>query len=192
MGLAMALCGCTSMPRIVILNDPLTAQEHQRLGMIYESQGKWTAAAAEYSAAIEKDPASAASLAGLGNVYVRQEKFREAEKAYLRALKYEPGHPMANNNLASIYILRGEGLDDADRLIQRALESDPGHRAFYLDTRANLLLKKGQIEPALQASREAEAAPGSDHPAFREAHAETLRLLEEARAAAAAPAGVRP
>ena len=41
------LSGC-SLPRIIILNDPLSAEEHNNLGRIYESQEKYDLAAQQY------------------------------------------------------------------------------------------------------------------------------------------------
>lgn len=43
-----------SVPTIVILEDPLTSQEHVNLGYIYEKQGKLELAEKEYKKAIKK------------------------------------------------------------------------------------------------------------------------------------------
>ncbi|HYA03901.1 MAG TPA: hypothetical protein VEI04_12385, partial [Syntrophobacteria bacterium] len=44
------LCGC-SLPHIVVLGDPLSPEEHLKLGMAYESKAEYDLAAAEYKAA---------------------------------------------------------------------------------------------------------------------------------------------
>ncbi|MGE5808366.1 MAG: hypothetical protein ACM32I_04495, partial [Nitrospirota bacterium] len=46
------LSGC-SLPRIIILNDPLSPEEHNNLGSIYESQGKFDLAAQQYREALK-------------------------------------------------------------------------------------------------------------------------------------------
>ena len=51
----LSLMGC-SLPRIIILKDPLTAEEHLNLGVAYEKQGEFEPAIKEYKAAAKKLP----------------------------------------------------------------------------------------------------------------------------------------
>ncbi|MFZ8787688.1 tetratricopeptide repeat protein, partial [Thermocrinis sp.] len=53
--LIIMLCGGCAVPKIVILKDPLTAEEHINLGYLYEKQGKLDLAEEEYKKAIRKD-----------------------------------------------------------------------------------------------------------------------------------------
>jgi len=57
---------------------------------------------------------------------------------------------------------------------------DKAHRAFYLDTRALLLLNLGQLAEARAVSLEAESAEGSDEPAFTEQHRVTKSKIDSA------------
>ena len=53
---ASALVSCTRTPRLVRFHDPLSPEEHARLGAIYEREGKLERAAHEYVSALGKDP----------------------------------------------------------------------------------------------------------------------------------------
>jgi len=183
MGLLFTVWGCGSMPRIVVLHDPLTPQEHAQLGVSYESQKDWASAEKQYQAALDQDPDFLPALANLGNVYAQQEQYASAEKMYRRALQHDSNNPMANNNLAWIYIVQGIHLDEAGKRIDRALAMDPDHRAFYEDTRALLFLSLGQPVQAQAASFRAETASGSDLPGFAQQHNVTRSKIEAAMAA---------
>jgi len=180
MALFISIVGCGSIPRIVFLHDPLTPQEHVKLGLSYESQHDWKAAEKEYLAALDLDPKFQPALAILGNVYAEQEQYEAAEKVYRRLLDLNPNHAMANNNLAWIYIVQGIRLSEASERIERALSADSEHRAFYLDTQALLELKLGHLEEARTASLQAESARGSDNPNFVDQHRATRSKIESA------------
>jgi tetratricopeptide (TPR) repeat protein len=179
-GILISVSGCASIPRIVFLHDPLTPQEHFQLAVSYEIQNDWNAAIREYQASLDLNPKFEPALAGLGNVYAQQKQYASAEKVYLRLLELDSDHAMANNNLAWIYIAQGIHLSEASDRIERALSVDAAHRAFYLDTRALLLLNLGKLPEARAVSLEAESAEGSDDPAFTEQHKITRSKIDNA------------
>ncbi|HYR02794.1 MAG TPA: tetratricopeptide repeat protein, partial [Syntrophobacteria bacterium] len=90
------LSGC-SLPRITVLEDPLSPEEHLKLGMAYESKKEYDLAAAEYTTASRSLPAA---YLFLGNVLFLQSKYAEAEQRYRQAIKELPGDPRPYNNLA--------------------------------------------------------------------------------------------
>ncbi|MFQ5950231.1 MAG: hypothetical protein ACE5J1_06050, partial [Nitrospiria bacterium] len=49
--LLFGLVGCGAVPKIIILEDPLTHEEHLQLGLSYEAKGEWDLALSEYKAA---------------------------------------------------------------------------------------------------------------------------------------------
>ena len=61
-----------SVPTIVILEDPLTSQEHVNLGYIYEKQGKLELAEKEYKKAIKKDKKNWIAYYNLGNIHAKR------------------------------------------------------------------------------------------------------------------------
>jgi tetratricopeptide (TPR) repeat protein len=146
--------GC-SIPRIVILNDPLVAEEHRKLGRIYESQGKFELAAEQYEIAIKQDPKAVSSLLLLGDLSYRTKKYPEAESAYRKAVKLQPGNGDIYNNLCWIHMEQNRDLEEAEGLVEKALEATPEHRAYYLDTRGVVFLRQGRTAEAIAALTEA-------------------------------------
>ncbi|MEN6466234.1 MAG: hypothetical protein ABFD62_13750, partial [Syntrophaceae bacterium] len=49
----LCICSCT-MPRIIVLKDPLTPEEHLDLGYAYEQKKEYEMAIKEYEAAAKK------------------------------------------------------------------------------------------------------------------------------------------
>lgn len=180
------LGGCGSLPRVVVLNDPLSAEEHIRLGYAYEQSGDLEGARREYLAALENDPRHPGALFNLGNIYAEEGRYKKSEGAYRRLLRMDPWHPGANNNLASIYIHQGKKLTAAESMIEKAMAADPGRLAYYLDSQAQLLLRRDRPMEAQLKLREAETAPGSGESAFKKQHSRTRRQVNDAVASALA------
>ena len=148
------LCGC-SFPRIIILNDPLSAEEHDKLGRIYESQGKFDLAAQQYEAAIKQDPKSVSSYLLLGDLSYRTKNYPEAESAYRKAIKLQPDNGDIYNNLSWVYLEQNTEIEKAEALVKKALTVSPAHRAYYLDTLGVVLLRQGRAAESIIALKEA-------------------------------------
>jgi tetratricopeptide (TPR) repeat protein len=126
----LLLSGC-SLPRIIILKDPLTPEEHLNLGVAYEKQGELEAAVKEYELAAKKLPLG---YLYLGNVYFQKKELGKAEEYYKKAIKQDPGNADAYNNLAWLYYTQKENLDQAENLALQALELNPAKESIYRDT----------------------------------------------------------
>ena len=175
--------GC-SLPRIIILHDPLSAEEHDRLGRIYESQGKQDLALQQYQAALKKDPGHVPSLLLLGDLsYVRGD-WNGAEAAYRKAIKLTPENGDIYNNLAWVRLKQEGDLKEAEALIAKALTLTPDHRSYYLDTLGVILLKQARPWEAVAALKESADSLSKDKP---ELLAETYTHLAEAYRAAGDP-----
>lgn len=124
------LSGC-SFPRIVVLEDPLTAEEHLNLGVVYEQKGEFGSAAKEYKMAAKKLPVA---YLYLGNAHLKKNEFDEAEQYYRRAMKKDARNADAYNNLAWLYYMQGKNLNDAESLALKALELNPSKSSIYKDT----------------------------------------------------------
>jgi tetratricopeptide (TPR) repeat protein len=134
--LLFALCSllvvsACSFPRIIILKDPLTPEEHLNLGVTYEQQGEFDNAIKEYNLAAKKLPRA---FLYLGNAYLQKKEWKEAESFYRKAIREEPENADAYNNLAWLYYMKKENLDQAEKLVQRALELNPAKGDIYRDT----------------------------------------------------------
>ncbi len=118
-------------PRIIVLDDPLSPEEHLNLGVTYEKQGDFDNALKEYKTASKK-----LSLAYLymGNVYFQKRVYDEAEVNYKKAIKKTPENADAYNNLAWLYFTKKEKLDEAEKLVLKAIELNPAKKEIYEDT----------------------------------------------------------
>lgn len=128
--LAISLCGC-SFPKIILLEDPLSPEEHLNLGVAYEKNGEFDNALNEYKYAFKKIP-----LAYLytGNVYYQKKEYEKAEFYYKEAMKRDPYNADAYNNLAWLYFIKKENLDKAEELALKAIELNPSKKEVYMDT----------------------------------------------------------
>ncbi len=134
--LLLALCsllifsGC-SLPRLIILKDPLTPEEHVNLGVAYEKQGDFDNAIKEYRSAAKKSPPA---YLYLGNAYFQKKDWKRAEEHYQKGIQKEPDNADLYNNLAWLYYTRKENLDQAEKLAQKAIGLNPAKEEIYRDT----------------------------------------------------------
>lgn len=127
---AFAFIACAA-PRVVILKDPLSAQEHVDLGLSYEVQGRLDLAEREYEQAITKERTWAIPYFNLGNIAYRGKDLSAAERYYARALELDRTNPDIMNNLALVLHELGDDAQAA-MLMEQALEIRC--RDEYLDT----------------------------------------------------------
>jgi tetratricopeptide (TPR) repeat protein len=125
---AMSLSACA---HIIVLEDPLTPEEHIRLGVAYEDKGELDAAVEHYEIAAKELPVAHLYL---GNVYFLKKEPEKAEKHYLEALEKDPGNADAMNNLAWLYYTERKNLDTAAQLAKDALALEPSKSEIYMDT----------------------------------------------------------
>lgn len=122
--------GC-ALPKIILLEDPLTPEEHVNLGVAYEKKGELDLAIKEYKKAAERLPEA---FLYLGNAYYHKNELDEAERYYKKAIKEEPNNADTYNNLAWLYFTQRKNLKEAESLVLRAIELNPPDTHIYLDT----------------------------------------------------------
>lgn len=127
---SLLVCSC-SVPRIVVMKDPLDATEHNDLGLIYEQKGMLDLAQKEYARAAEKDGSWALPLFNLGNISYQQGDLPAAEGYYRRALALDDTNADVMNNLANVLHDLGRDIE-AIKIITKALSEERSPE--YLDT----------------------------------------------------------
>ncbi|OGP32995.1 MAG: hypothetical protein A2X88_06180 [Deltaproteobacteria bacterium GWC2_65_14] len=174
---ALIFTGCGRVPRIIVLSDPLSAEEHLDLGVVYERKGELDLAAREYERALRKDKKLVQARINLGNVRMERKEYREAGEEYRKALSLHPGHPGASNNLAWAAILSGTGLEDAAARMEAVLAAEEHRTPPLLDTMGVLRMKLHR--------------PGAEE-VFAEAERRCLAIRGNAGSGGETPAAGRP
>jgi tetratricopeptide (TPR) repeat protein len=157
--------GC-ALPKIIILNDPLSAEEHAELGRIYESQGKEDLALLQYRAAVRRNPRQVQAWLLLGDLAYRRGDYGEAETAYKKALNLQPESGDTGNNLAWTYLMQNKRTSKAEKLVREAMTFTPEHKPYYLDTLGVVLLRLGKVQESIAALKESVATLPEDRSGF--------------------------
>lgn len=136
-GVLFWAAGC-SVPQIIILEDPLTPQEHLQLGLSYENRRQLELARKQYGKAADHGIPEAFLF--MGNVAYQEKKYQEAETHYLEAIRKMPEDPRAYNNLAWVYYRQNRNPEKAEKLARTALKlASPDDLSDYQDTLEKIL-----------------------------------------------------
>jgi tetratricopeptide (TPR) repeat protein len=149
---SLLLGGC-SLPRIIVLNDPLNAAQHNDLGVAYQQRGEFDLALREYDRAAELASDWPQPLINRGNALAAQQLWQQAAADYRKALKRDPQQAEAMNNLAWV-LLQGGEQEAALDWVEQALELDPTQPA-YLDTLAEIQILRKAFPEARKAIEQA-------------------------------------
>jgi len=119
-----------AIPKIIVLHDPLSPEEHINLGLTYEKKGETEGAVEQYRKASKDLPIA---YLYLGNIYYVKGEYSAAEGYYRKGIEKKPDLADAYNNLAWMFYQSGTNLKEAAALSQKALELDPSNDT-YKDT----------------------------------------------------------
>lgn len=123
------MSGC-SFPKIIVLKDPLTPEEHISLGMAYEQKKEYDLAVKEYEAAAKKLKTARLYLANARFLNHQPDK---AEALYREVLRDDPNCADAYNNLAWVLYTQKRNLPEARALALKATTLNPQNEQ-YRDT----------------------------------------------------------
>ncbi len=143
---------CGPIPRIIVLHDPLTLDEHITIGLSYEQKGEYDNAVMEYMKAGKMTNTDFRPFYYAGNTYYKKKDYKPAEKYYNKALKIAPESGDIHNNLAWVYIDTGK-YEDAVREAEKALSTKKS--PYYLNTLAHVYHRMGRYKEAKDVLEEA-------------------------------------
>lgn len=133
----VALAGCS---HLVVLHDPLSASEHNDLGVAYEARGELDLAADQYRRSLRLDPHQSRVRVNLGNVQAARGRWGPAEQCYRRALADSATDADAMNNLAIALMKQrrrpAESLALAERAVAIGGARDSVYRATLAEVKA--------------------------------------------------------
>lgn len=131
---------------------PNQAIVHYLNGAGYSNKKQYTEAIKSYNRAIELQSEENVLLladmyASVGDAFNSLKEYKHSDSSYEKALKLNHDNASALNNYSYYLSLRGERLDDAERMSKRSLELRPSESTF-MDTYAWVLFKKGDYTKA--------------------------------------------
>lgn len=97
----------TSCGPVLIVKDPLNAEESFQLGYIYHLESNHKSAIYHYKRSIKKNPKNWQAYYNLGTLYATLGDFESAKKALNRALELNDS-PSIRNNLAYTHFMLGD------------------------------------------------------------------------------------
>ena len=136
LGAALLMWASAGCSHLVVLHDPLTAPEHNDLGVIHEVRREPKLAAQEYRRALRLAPHWSAPRVNLGNIAAADRRWGTAAKHYRRALGDSATDCDAMNNLAMALLRKRRALAEARTLAERAVACGGGNDSLYRATLA--------------------------------------------------------
>ncbi|BAM03510.1 tetratricopeptide repeat protein [Phycisphaera mikurensis] len=128
-------------------------------------------------AARDASPVVAAVVAyALADAYDRDGRPEEAEATLLEALEASPNDAQLNNAIGYRWAYRGVRLEEAERLIGRAVAAESDNPA-YLDSLGWVLYQQGRFEEAMHWLDESREKPGGQNPVILLHAGDTLHRL---------------
>jgi Flp pilus assembly protein TadD len=128
---AVLLLSSCALPKIVVLEDRLTAEQHNDLGYVYEQKGIFDLAEKEYLLAVKKREDWHVPYFNLGNLMFKMGDYKKSENFFRTALNYNPNNSDVMNNLANALLMQ-ERHREARQMIEHALRIE--NKQEYLDT----------------------------------------------------------
>jgi len=117
------------------------------LAQFYFYRKKPTEAIKVYEKILESNPRHVGALFWVGYLYDEAGRHIEAIEAWERGLEIDDSYAPILNSLGYVYALKGENLNQAKKMIEKALEKEPENGA-YLDSLGWVYFKKGDLDKA--------------------------------------------
>jgi Tfp pilus assembly protein PilF len=86
-----------SLPKIIVYDDPLSAKEHNDLGVVYYKKGEYDLAEKEFLKALKKDRNFYLAYFNLGNLYYKKGDLKKSIEFFKKALEINKNDDVLNN-----------------------------------------------------------------------------------------------
>lgn len=131
--------------------NPDIAEGHSCLGDVYNGQGEYQKAVAEFKKAVALDSSRDSALRGLADGYEKLGDTASAEATYQQAIALRPQYWAGYNALGGFYF-RQSRYPDAVKMLQRVVELAPENFQGYFNL-GGVLLARGDYPKAIEALR---------------------------------------
>jgi predicted negative regulator of RcsB-dependent stress response len=128
--------------------ERVAADLHYHAGYFFESQQKFTEAAAHYRSALDRSPKQSLYLAAYGRMQDQLGNRAEAEDFLRRACELAPQDPAPLQDLAQCYARR-QDLERAIQCLEKAVTLQPTN-AIYRSHLARILIEAGRPDDAVR------------------------------------------
>lgn len=129
-------------------DDPQDADVHLYLSKFYFMLGQADKAMPHLKQVLRFQPKNVPMLYIQGSLYLELKDREQAKRSFRQVIALEPQHDGALNSLAYMYAEEGIKLDDAKRMILKAIDLDPSNGAYH-DTLGWVLFKQGLYQESL-------------------------------------------
>ena len=128
---------------------------------IYQRAKKYDQAQGVLTTAIQRFPNEEQVYFLQGSLHEKQKKYDEAEKAFRKALEFQKDDPAVLNYLGYMFAVRGIHLEEAEAMVQKAVQTDPTNGA-YLDSLGWVYYKQNRLDRAEEYLKKAVIFVNSD------------------------------
>ncbi len=138
------------------LEEPKNAELFTYLGQLYHSQGKPDKAVEQFEKVLKIDPKNTGAMGMIALYDLDHGKRQEATDLLKKCILQNPLDDACLNSLSYTYAEDNVNVDEAEKLVRRALEIDPKNPA-YMDTLGWIYYRRALYEDALKELARAEA-----------------------------------
>ncbi|MFA5198852.1 MAG: tetratricopeptide repeat protein, partial [Candidatus Omnitrophota bacterium] len=128
--------------------EPEDIEVYKSLGGLYLKQGKLVQAKDIFQLAVKKGPRNPQAHFFLARAYYKLKDYRFLEKELKEAIRLDPDYADALNFLGYFYLEQNRNINQAGKMIRRALVFEPKNGA-YLDSLGWFYYKKKDYKKAL-------------------------------------------
>ena len=136
-------------------DDPANTDVYLYLGQLFYAEKKYPQAIEQFLKIARIQPKYTSALYLLGSVYADSNEHELAIEEFRRVLQIEPQQAQALNSLGYMYAQDGVHLDEAIRMVRKAIAIEPSNGAYY-DSLGWALYKKDKYAEGLMALQKAQ------------------------------------